>query len=445
MDSTVATPPLDVASAIDSGAWSRFQRITLGLIALAFAVDGLANQALGLAIPALMAEWHVTRGAFASIAGAGLIGVTIGAAGGGVVGDRIGRRLGLIGSVLVFGLMTIAAAGAGNPTQLLVVRFIGGIAIGAALPNGTALIAEFTPLRQRNLAIAIGMMFIAVGGLIASLLGALVLPPFGWRDYFIIAGVMPVGLGLLFVATLPESPLFLARRPHRRTALLVLLRRVGIEVTGDRSLIDHSSAHGRAPVALLLQRGMCRNTLALWTGFFFCLLASYSMFSWAPAMLASQGFGVSRSSIGMSSFSLGGVGGGLISGWLITAFGSRRSVLGLALGAVFGALALGTLAHGPGSSFALLLGALLCEGIFIAGLTNGVYTLAAFIYPPYAKATGVGAAAAIGRIGAVVSSYTGVLALQLGGGSSYFLVIALAALLSFAGIAAVRAHVPRPD
>jgi AAHS family 4-hydroxybenzoate transporter-like MFS transporter len=443
VDSSLVTPSVDVAAAIDAARWSRYQKLTLALIASAFAVDGLANQALGLAIPALIAEWHVTRGAFASIAGAGLIGVTIGAAAGGVIGDRIGRRLGLIGSVLMFGLMTLAAAGTTSTGQLLIARFIGGIAIGAALPNGTALIAEFTPLRQRSLAIAIAMMFIAVGGLIASVLGAVVLPPFGWRNYFVLSGSSPVVLGLLFMATLPESPLFLARRPHRRVALVALLRRVDIEVASDCTLTERSSGTDRPPIALLLQSGMRRDTLALWVGFFFCLLASYTMFSWAPTMLASQGFNVSQSGIGMSAFSLGGVCGGLLGGWLIGRVGSRPSVLGLAAGAAVGALVLGALAHGAGGSFAVLLFALMCEGLCIAGLTNGVYTLAAFIYPPYAKATGVGAAAAIGRIGAVVSSYTGVLALQLGGASSYFLVIALAALLSLIGVAAIRAHVPR--
>ena len=69
-------------------------------------------------------------------------------------------------------------------------RFIGGIAIGAALPNGAALIAELTPLRQRSLAIAIGMMFIAVGGLLASVLGAVILPAFGWRNYSLLSGCL---------------------------------------------------------------------------------------------------------------------------------------------------------------------------------------------------------------------------------------------------------------
>jgi len=433
---------LDVGAAIDAGRWSPFQKLALGLIALAFAVDGIANQALGLAIPALIADWHVPRAAFASVAGAGLIGVTIGAALGGMLGDRFGRRPGLIVSVLVFGLMTLAAAYVGNLNQLMLVRFVDGIGIGAALPNGAALIAELTPFRRRSLAIALGMVCIAVGGLLASVIATFTLAELGWRGYFLIAGAVSVIVSLLFIVVLPESPLFLARRSHRRAALLRLLRRSGIEVADDCELVDKSPAREQMPLATLLETGMRRNTLALWAGFFSCLLASYTMFSWAPTMLSTLGFDVSKASLGMSAFSLGGVIGGLLGGWLITKIGSRVSVLGLAAGTALGALVLGGLTN-QWPEFKLLLAALLFEGVCIAGLTNGVYTLAAHLYPPFAKATGVGAAAAVGRIGAVVSSYTGVLALQLTGASGYFLVIATAGILSFIAIAALRDHVPR--
>lgn len=434
---------LDIGAAIDNAPWNAFQKLTLGLIALAFFVDGIANQALGLAIPALVAEWQVSRAAFASVAGAGLIGVTIGAALGGMLGDRFGRRSGLIGSVLVFGAMTFAAAYVDTLNQLLVVRFFDGLGIGAALPNGAALIAELAPKKHRSMAIALGMVWIGVGGLMASLLAAVVLAELGWRGYFMIAGAVPLALTFAFVAWLPESPLFLARRPHRRPALLKLLRRLQIDAAEDCEFVDNTPPHQRTPLGTLLEAGMRRNTFALWAGFFFCMLGSYTMFSWAPTMLSTRGLDVSQTSFGMSAFNLGGVVGGLLGGWLLDRIGSRVSMLGLAAGAAIGALILGALSLIDSRSFEILLVALLFAGVCLGGLTNGVYALAAHIYPPFAKATGVGAAAAAGRIGAVISSYTGVLALQLGGASGYFLVIAVAEILAFIAIAAIRHHVPR--
>jgi AAHS family 4-hydroxybenzoate transporter-like MFS transporter len=96
----------------------------------------------------------------------------------------------------------------------------------------------------------------------------------------------------------------------------------------------------------------------------------------------------------------------------------------------------------PSGSVASMLGALMFEGFRIAGLQNLVYTLSASIYPPFARATGVGAAAAIGRIGAVVSSYTGVLALQLGGASAYFMIIATAAAISTGMMTLMSSQIP---
>ncbi len=86
------------------------------------------------------------------------------------------------------------------------------------------------------------------------------------------------------------------------------------------------------------------------------------------------------------------------------------------------------------------------EGIFIAGIHNVVYTMAAHAYPPFIRATGVGAASTVGRIGAILSSYTGVIALELGGADAYFASIAiLLTLCLIVGGLVVRDHVPPAD
>jgi MFS transporter, AAHS family, 4-hydroxybenzoate transporter len=111
---------IDVHALLDAGKWSTYQKLMLALISLAYLTDGIANQSLGLAIPALMRDWGLARGAFASVAAIGLFGLAIGAIVGGILGDRHGRRALLIASTLIFGLMTAAQAWATNPTQLLV-------------------------------------------------------------------------------------------------------------------------------------------------------------------------------------------------------------------------------------------------------------------------------------------------------------------------------------
>lgn len=432
---------IDLNHVLDEGDWSAYQKRLLVLAALAFAVDGLANQVLGLAVPALIGAWHAPREAFAPVAALGLVGVAVGTALGGMFGDRFGRRAGLIGSVLLFGLMTAGTAAADGLVPLMWLRLLAGLGIGGAIPNGAAIISEFTPLRQRSLAIALGMLFIPVGGVLAGAIGTFALASLGWRELFLICGVLPVLLAVVFVLALPESPRYLARWPHRRTDLIALLHRCGQQLSDDCEFHEESEKR-RTPLKLLFTRTLVGETLLLWVAFFFCLLASYTMFSWVPTMLMGQGFGLAMTSTGMTVFNIGGMLGGVSGGWMIGRFGSRFSVPGLAVGSVFGALALGLLPINP-HHLPVALSALVLEGVFIGGLHNGLYTLAAYIYPPFARATGVGAAAGVGRIGAVLSSYTGVITLRLAGASGYFIVIAAACGIAFLATALIRQRIPR--
>ncbi|MBN9517505.1 MFS transporter, partial [bacterium] len=94
----------DLTQAIDAAAWSGYQKLVLVFLALVFAVDGLANQSLGIALPALIADWGTERAAFAPVTAMNLAGVAIGSVVGGLIGDRIGRRWALISAILLFGL-----------------------------------------------------------------------------------------------------------------------------------------------------------------------------------------------------------------------------------------------------------------------------------------------------------------------------------------------------
>ena len=438
--SVPAPTVVDLNRLLDEGPWSTLQRRVLALAALAFAVDGLANQALGLALPSLIGDWRSPREAFAPVAALGLIGVAVGTGIGGVLGDRIGRRVGLMSSVLLFGAMTAATASVHSLASLMALRFIAGLGIGGAIPNGAALLSEFTPLRHRSVAIAVGMVFIPVGGILAGAISTLVLPRWGWRGLFVGTGLLPALVGLIFLLTLPESPRFLAQLPHRRGELHTLLARCGFALDAGSEFHEPQGLR-HAPLRALLGSGQLTETLALWVGFFFCLLGTYTMFSWVPTMLMGQGYSLAMTSAGLTAFNVGGMLGGVAGGWLIGLMGSRPAGLALAGGATLGALALGALHFDPRTT-ALAFTALLLEGFFIGGLHNGLYTVAAFIYPPAVRATGVGAASGIGRVGAVLSSFTGVLTLKLAGARGYFIVIAVAMALALLGIAAVREQIP---
>jgi AAHS family 4-hydroxybenzoate transporter-like MFS transporter len=439
-----AASRIDLAQALDEGAWTVFQRVVLLFAALAFAVDGLANQVLGVAIPSLIHEWHAPRAAFASVAALGLVGVTVGTAAGGLIGDRFGRRVGLTASMLLFGAMTALAATAHSVPMFAGIRLLDGLGIGAAIPNGAALISEFTPLRRRSLALAFCMLFIPVGGLLAGLLAAVILPHMGCRMLFLVTGGATLAIALTFILVLPESPRFLLRWPHRRPELIKLLGRFGYGFSSDAEFIDSGVERFKTPLSALFGRTILRDTSALWIGFFFCLMASYTLFSWLPTLLSGQGLSVQTTSLSMTAFNGGGMVGGLIVGWLIHQFGSRGSVIGVAGAAALGAagLAFFPFAHGGIGLIAVVLGV---EGLLVSGLHTGLYTIAATAYPPFIRATGVGSAAAFGRVGAIASSFTGVISMEMGGGKAFFLFMGAALLASTIAIAFIKRQTPKAE
>ncbi|MCW3838315.1 MFS transporter [Sphingomonas canadensis] len=436
---------VNLNAALDDSIWTGRQKLILALIALAYLTDGIANQSMGLAIPALMHDWGMPREAFASIAAFGLLGLTLGAVVGGMLGDRFGRRTTMIASTAFFGAMTMAQAWVTNPQELLALRFLDGIGIGAMIPNGAALISELTPRRERALALAVGMTFIAVGAMVAGLIGNLLLDPYGWQGLFLaLGGIALLVAALLFVA-LPESPIYLVNSGASQERLRAVAARCGLKLgegTIGANTPDKASTH-RTPLGALFTPDVASSTIFLWIAFFFCLLANYAMFSWVPAMLAALGFKLSLTSLGMTALSLGGIVGGVGCGWLIKRFGSRATVLSLGSGGVIAALGLGLMIMGEVKSLGVILASLAVIGVFSAGLLNGLYTFSALIYPDHARGTGVGAAAAAGRVGAIASSWAGVIALGIGGASSYFLLIAGALAVSVAGVALIRRQIPK--
>src|SRR5438876_12143211 len=97
----------DVGSILDEGRWSAYQKLLVVGTALTIILDGLDNQVLAAAVPALMREWSVPRPAFAAVLASGMVGMMVGGAIGGYIGDRVGRRMALLGSVISFGALTV--------------------------------------------------------------------------------------------------------------------------------------------------------------------------------------------------------------------------------------------------------------------------------------------------------------------------------------------------
>src|SRR5207253_9246040 len=218
---------------------------------------------------------------FVPVQTAGMIGMMIGGAIGGVIGDRLGRRVALIGSVVAFGALTLLVSLSGGLGVLTVLRFFAGFGLGGAMPNAAALSSEYVPKRQRPFAVTLTIVCIPLGGSLAGLVGAQVLPRFGWRGLFLVGGILPLVLAAILLRVLPESPRFLARTPARWPQLRRLLRRLGHQVDDATQFSDAAERPiTRVSVGELLTPALRGDTIALCSSFFFCLLSVYIGIAW---------------------------------------------------------------------------------------------------------------------------------------------------------------------
>jgi AAHS family 4-hydroxybenzoate transporter-like MFS transporter len=435
------TEPIDVGKLLDLGPFTGAQKLVVALAALSILMDGFDGQLIGYAIPTILKDWGLTRAALVPVVAAGLVGMGVGSACAGLFAARFGRRWAVIVSVLVFGAATSCIGLAQDNAGIAMLRFVAGLGIGGALPSSTTVTAEFTPARLRIMAVTATIVCVPLGGMLAGLFASQVLPFYGWRGLFEIGGLFPLGFGLLLIVALPETPRFLARRAARWPELRRLMGGFSRAVPDDASFFDsvEPRSEQKQGFALLFSAGRARDTLAIWCAFFMCLLTVYSAFSWLPTMLNAAGLSVAVAGSGLTFYNLGGVFGALGCATAITRFGSRRPLLVCCLGAALSAFALIGVDIARHTNWSLV--GLGVHGLFVNAVQSTMYALCAFIYPTHIRATGTASALAFGRLGAILSAFTGAAVISAGGATGFLSLLSIAMLLVFVALALVRRHV----
>lgn len=181
------------------------------LCALAVMMDGFDAQAMGFVAPSLLADWHITRVALSPILSSGLVGMLAGALLFGPFGDRLGRKRVLVLCTLWFAVGSLLTAHAHTVQTMLWLRLATGFRLGGAMPNATALTAEFMPRRLRATGVMLMFCGFSMGAAIGGFVAAGIINRYGWPAVFIVGGLLPC-ITSLFVLGLPESIRFLQLR-----------------------------------------------------------------------------------------------------------------------------------------------------------------------------------------------------------------------------------------
>nr|WP_225779104.1 MFS transporter [Pseudomonas sp. Marseille-Q3773] len=423
---------LDVQSFINQQPLSRYQWRVVLLCFLIVFLDGLDTAAMGFIAPALSQEWGIDRASLGPVMSAALIGMVFGALGSGPLADRFGRKGVLVGAVLVFGGFSLASAYATNVDQLLVLRFLTGLGLGAGMPNATTLLSEYTPERLKSLLVTSMFCGFNLGMAGGGFISAKMIPAYGWHSLLVIGGVLPLLLALVLMVWLPESARFLVVRNRGSDKVRKTLSPIAPQVVaeaGSFSVPEQKAVAARNVFAVIFSGTYGLGTVLLWLTYFMGLVIVYLLTSWLPTLMRDSGASMEQAAFIGALFQFGGVLSAVGVGWAMDRFNPHK-VIG-----IFYLLA-GVFAYAVGQSLGnitLLATLVLVAGMCVNGAQSAMPSLAARFYPTQGRATGVSWMLGIGRFGAILGAWSG--ATLLGLGWSFEQV--LTALLVPAGLATV--------
>ena len=434
----MTTGPLDLESIIDSLQLTRFQIVIVALCMMVAMVDGFDTQAIALAAPEIAASWGVTPSSLGLVFGAGLLGSLLGAMLFGSAGDRFGRKPALLAAVLLFAAISLLTPLTSTAFALMLVRLITGLGLGGALPCLISITSEYAPKRLRATLVSVMFCGFPLGAVAGGLAAAHMIPAWGWPSLFYAGAAIPLLLLPLLAAVVPESARFLALRGKTATVQRLLERMRSPERWDGK--LNRAPADARSPVSRLLSGDRRDGTLLLWATLFLSLLLTYFLINWIPILARQSGIGIRAAVLAVSALNLGAVAGCLLIGRLVDRFGPTRPI---AAGFGCGALSI-TLIGVWGSTDAALLGLAFLSGVFSIGAQMCTVTLCASFYETELRATGVGWALGIGRIGAVVGPVLGGLLLASGVPvEGLFLMVGLMSVIAGSAMLALRGAAQR--
>ncbi|MGA8050303.1 MAG: MFS transporter [Burkholderiales bacterium] len=332
------------------------------------------------------------------------VGMTIGALITGFLGDRYGRRFTYQINLLIFGLASFAAAFAANMPQLIACRFVQGLGLGAEIVVGYSTLTEFVPPKTRGRWLSFMAFLVVAGFPVTSLLSYLIIPSFGWRPMFVIAGV-----GSLIVwylrKRLPESPRWLESKGRSEEAE-ALLQAIEKEAAAGGTLPPAPVPVATQPVTAmamlrppLLQR-LIVGSWALVT--INTLIFGFVIF--LPQFFLRQGLTIATSLAYTLVIAGGSLVGCALGAYTSDALGRRASIIGASILTIITGWIYAHFDAASDPAIVLSVGFLLIVTIYVqTALLFGVYTPE--LFPTEIRLRANGICNTLGRLATVVSPF----------------------------------------
>jgi thioredoxin reductase/MFS family permease len=391
-------------AALDEAPIRRAHLTLLAVMAVAVTIDVMKPTTLAFVVPGMAEEYGLRsplhpqgQVPVALLPLCALVGMVLGSAGWGWLGDRIGRRA----SILLAGVMFIATSVCGAMPAFgwnLLMCFLMGAAVGGMLPIAFALLAETIPARHRS------WLMVLIGGdvagayVVTSLLASALEPRFGWRILWLIG--LPTGVLLILLNRwIPESPRFLLAAGRTAEAEAVMAR-FGARLVPEDPAPRSDDEPGR--LAQLFRRPFGGLTTAV---VLFALgwgLVNSGFLLWLPTNLRQLGLETGASERLLAGAAIIGFPAVFVVALLYGFWSSRRTMIGVALLTSATLVAFVALGRRVGDH-PYLLQALVV--LLLVGTNSILAVLTPYsseVYPTRVRARGTGLAGACARAGGLL-------------------------------------------
>lgn len=410
---------------------------------IAVLLDGFDAVVLGAVMPSMIEDpqFALTPATGTVVATVGLVGMMIGALGMGWATDKFGRRKLLIGAVVLFSVFTLGMAFVDSIFLFGLLRFLAGVGLGGCLPTGISMVTEFAGRNRTGKSTTLMMTGYHVGAVLTAALAIVVVQNVNWHAMFIIGALPALVLVPLMYIYLPESPDYLLSKGRVEDARTVSAH-YGLDFAHQEQVEQElkAAADGgqrkQEPkgAATVLTGQYRRNTVLVWIASFMGLLLVYGLNTWLPQIMRAADYDLGNALGFLLILNIGAVVGLVIAGRTADRITPR-------LAAVIWFIGAGVLLAALAIKLPLLgiYAMVFITGCFVFSAQVLVYAFCAANYPTKVRATALGMAAGVGRLGAISGPTLG--GAMLAAGIAYpwgFFGFAIAAVLGGGAMAATK-------
>lgn len=400
---------MDIHAAIDEARFTRFHKKLVAACMGGPILDGYILSIIAIALIGVTADFGPSPLETSLIGASALVGIFLGAVFLGPLTDRIGRQLMYTIDLWVLVLGSVLQFFVQDSFQLIVARFIIGLAIGADYPIANSLLAEWLPRKRRGQMLGVLQVGWFIGAAAAALVGFFMFELFGpesWRWMLGSSAVLGAIVMLLRLGT-PESPRWLLHHGRVQEAKSSLRAALADQLSVEHVVFDsaaqESEQTGKVNLRVLLQ-GTYLKRIIFCSGFYTLQVGPlFAIFTFGPTILSAFGLGEGNASnLGSVVIDLVFLAGCIPALKLIETWGRRPLIIWCF---ALMAIPLFILGFAPSAPVGVIVACFCAYALFSGGPSILEWAYPSELFPTNVRASAVGITTAASRIGAALGTF----------------------------------------